>query len=141
MNQYKVIRMSEAQFNAVEDYPAQENEIFILTRPGCICMDITAEGVRVVPILRKIEATLTAAGLAGESGPLAGWFGEWANELTGSYSDRKNFIWEYSGRSDRERGCWSYSWGIEQIDETRWYIFLNVATAPNGQPEATEEPV
>ena len=135
---YTVKQFTAAQYDALPEYPAEENEILIIRKPGALCMDITAEGVRVVPILRKIEATLTAAGLAGESGPFAGWFGEWANSLT-SRQDRKYFIWNYSGLEDIRNGVWSYSWGIEQQDDSLWYIFLNIAV--NDEEPKEVEPV
>lgn len=135
---YKINQFTAAEWDAIEyDWNEHEDEIVIIEEKDAYCMDITANGKRIVPILRKIEEAMTAAGLAGESGIFAGWFGEWANELTGSYFDRKNFIWDYSGRSDQERGCWSYSWGIEQIDDDRWYIFLNIAK-PQEETEETE---
>lgn len=147
---YKINQFTAEQWDGIEyDWNEHEDEIVIIEKKDAYCMDITANGKRIVPILRKIEEAMTAAGLAGDNGIYAGWFGEWANELTGSYFDRKNFIWEYSGRSDRERGCWSYSWSIEQIDEDRWYIFLNIAKptqpaeqeqeAPAETEQATEE--
>lgn len=134
---YKINQFTAEQWDAIEyDWNEHEDEIVIIEKKDAYCMDITANGKRIVPILRKIEEAMTAAGLAGETGIFAGWFGEWANELT-DRRDRKYFIWDYSGRSDRERGCWSYSWGIEQIDEDRWYIFLNIAK-PQEETEETE---
>lgn len=127
--------MSEALWNTIEDYDWPEDEILVIEKKGAYCMDITANGKRIVPILRKIEKAMTEAGLAGETGVYAGWFGEWANNLT-DRQDRKYFIWNYSGRQDIENGCWSYSWGIEQIDDDHWYIFLNIAKPQ----EETEEP-
>ena len=139
---YKINQFTGAEWDAIEyDWNEHEDEIVIIEKKDAYCMDITANGKRIVPILRKIEEAMTAAGLAGETGIYAGWFGEWANELT-DRRDRKYFIWNYSGRSDRERGCWSYSWGIEQIDEERWYIFLNIAKpqeAPQEAPAAEAE--
>lgn len=137
---YKINQFTAAEWDGIEyDWNEHEDEIVIIEKKDAYCMDITANGKRIVPILRKIEEAMTAAGLAGETGIYAGWFGEWANELTGSYSDRKNFIWDYSGLSDWERGCWSYSWGIEQIDEDSWYIFLNIAK-PQEDTEETAAP-
>lgn len=134
---YKINQFTAEQWDTIEyDWNEHEDEIVIIEKKDAWCMDITANGKRIVPILRKIEEAMTAAGLAGETGIYAGWFGEWANELT-DRRDRKYFIWDYSGRSDRERGCWSYSWGIEQIDEDRWYIFLNIAK-PQEETEKTE---
>lgn len=134
---YKINQFTAEQWDGIEyDWNEHEDEIVIIEKKDAYCMDITANGKRIVPILRKIEEAMTAAGLAGETGIYAGWFGEWANELT-DRRDRKYFIWNYSGQSDRERGCWSYSWGIEQIDEDRWYIFLNIAK-PQEETEETE---
>lgn len=134
---YKINQFTAAEWDSIEyDWNEHEDEIVIIEKKDAYCMDITANGKRIVPILRKIEEAMTAAGLAGETGIYAGWFGEWANELT-DRRDRKYFIWNYSGQSDRERGCWSYSWGIEQIDEDRWYIFLNIAK-PQEETEETE---
>lgn len=133
MKQYKVTQMSEALWNTIEDYDWPEDEILVIEKKDAYCMDITANGKRIVPILRKIEKAMTDAGLAGESGVYAGWFGEWANSLT-DRQDRKYFIWNYSGRQDIENGCWSYSWGIEQIDDDRWYIFLNIAKPQDDTP-------
>lgn len=124
---YKVNQFTAQEWDAIEyDWNKHEDEIVVIEKADAYCMDITVNGVCLVPILRKIEESMTAAGLAGEAGVYAGWFGEWANSLA-SRTDRKYFIWNYSGKSDRERGCWSYSWGIEQIDDDRWYIFLNIA--------------
>ena len=135
---YKINQFTAEQWDSIEyDWNEHEDEIVIIEKKDAYCMDITANGKRIVPILRKIEEAMTAAGLAGETGIFAGWFGEWANELTDRV-DRKYFIWNYSGQSDRERGCWSYSWGIEQIDDDRWYIFLNIAK-PQEETEETEE--
>ena len=134
---YKINQFTAEQWDSIEyDWNEHEDEIVIIEKKDAYCMDITANGKRIVPILRKIEEAMTAAGLAGEAGIFAGWFGEWANELT-DRRDRKYFIWNYSGQSDRERGCWSYSWGIEQIDDDRWYIFLNIAK-PQEETEETE---
>ena len=110
----------------------KENELLLVVTPSAYCLDIEATGKRVVPILRKIETTLTAAGLAGQAGIFAGWFGQWAEDLT-DRSQRKYFLWNYSGEEDRRRGVWSYSWGIED-HEGSWYIFLNLA-----RPETTEK--
>lgn len=136
---YKINQFTVEQWDGIEyDWNEHEDEIVIIEKKDAYCMDITANGKRIVPILRKIEEAMTAAGLAGDTGIYAGWFGEWANELT-DRRDRKYFIWNYSGRSDRERGCWSYSWGIEQIDEDRWYIFLNIAKPQDVPSDNIEE--
>lgn len=113
-----------------------EDTMQIVWKDGAVCTDIMANGKRLVPILRKVEATLQAVGLAGdgENAILGGWFGAWADSLVDP-RDKKYFCWAYDGRQDIENGCWSYSWGIEQIDGDRWYIFLNVATASNGVQE------
>lgn len=106
----------------------EENEITIVWHDGKACLDIQATGKRLVPILRKVEKALTEAGLAGQDGIFAGWFGAWADSLTDS-SEKRYFIWAYDGKRDMENGIWSYSWGIEQLDDNLWYIFLNLATA------------
>ena len=134
---YKINQFTSQEWDAIEyDWDAHEDEIVIIEKKNKYCMDITANGKRIVPILRKIEESMTKAGLAGENGVFAGWFGEWANSLT-NRQDRKYFIWNYSGRQDIDNGCWSYSWGIEELDDGLWYIFLNIAKP---QQEATEEP-
>lgn len=138
MKQYKINQFTVEQWDSIEyDWNEHEDEIVIIEKKDAYCMDITANGKRIVPILRKIEKSMTDAGLAGDDGIFAGWFGEWANELT-DRSSRKYFIWNYSGKSDRERGCWSYSWGIEQIDDDLWYIFLNIAKPQQETEEAQE---
>ena len=134
---YKINQFTEEQFDQFEEYGWCDDEIVIIEKKDAYCMDITANGKRIVPILRKIEESLTKAGLAGDNGIFAGWFGEWANELT-DRSSKKYFIWNYSGKSDRERGCWSYSWGIEQIDDDLWYIFLNIAKPQQETEEAQD---
>lgn len=111
-----------------DSFSNHENEITLVWKDGAVCMDIQATGKRLVPILRKVENSLTLAGLAGNDGILAGWFGAWADSLTDS-SEKRYFIWNYDGKHDAENGNWSYSWGIEQIDDDMWYIFLNLATA------------
>lgn len=129
MKQYKINQYTERQYDAhtkTEAYTNEENTITIVWKRDAVCMDIMAEGVRLVPILRKIEATMTAAGLAGDTGIYAGWFGTWADSLTDPI-DKKYFIWKYDGAEDARRGLWSYSWSIEQVDADRWYIFLNLA--------------
>lgn len=125
---YKINQYTEDQFNRAEDeFAWPEDEILIIEKRDAYCMDITAHGKRIVPILRKIEESM--AGLAGENGVYAGWFGEWANSLT-NRQDRKYFIWNYSGRN----GCWSYSWGIEKLYDGLWYIFLNIAKPQEETP-------
>lgn len=126
MKQYTIKQYTAAEFDAIDEYSWNDDEIVIIEKKDAYCMDITANGKRIVPILRKIEATMTAAGLAGDDGIYAGWFGVWADCLT-DRRDRKEFIWNYSGKVDRERGCWTYSWGIEQVNDDQWYIFLNIA--------------
>ena len=134
MKTYKINQFTSEEFNTIDnEYQWPEDEILIVEKPDAYCLDITANGVRLVPILRKIEAALTAAGLAGNDGVYAGWFGQWADDLTDP-SSRKYFCYQYSGAEDRRRGCWSYSWGIEQISEDRWYIFLNIAKPQAEQP-------
>ena len=139
MKQYKVNQFTTEQWDAIEyDWNEHEDEIVLIEKKDAYCMDITANGKRIVPILRKIEKSLTDAGLAGENGIYAGWFGEWANELT-DRSSKKYFIWNYSGKSDIERGCWSYSWGIEQINDDLWYIFLNIAKPQEEAKDTTND--
>lgn len=104
----------------------EENTVTVVWNEKAVCMDILATGKRIVPILRKLEASMTAAGLAGTDGIYSGWFGSWADCLRDSF-DRKYFDWNYSGEQDAERGLWSYSWSIEQLDENLWYVFLNLA--------------
>ena len=104
----------------------EENTVTVVWKEKAVCMDILATGKRIVPILRKLEASMTAAGLAGTDGIYSGWFGSWADSLRDSF-DRKYFDWNYSGEQDAERGQWSYSWSIEQLDENLWYVFLNLA--------------
>ena len=103
-----------------------EDTIEIVWGNGAARLDITANGKRVVPIMRKIEKTLQAAGLSGDGHVFDGWFGPWADSLT-DRTDRKYFLWHYYGDEDRRRGCWSYSWGIEQINDDQWYLYLNIA--------------
>lgn len=138
MKLYTIRQYSLAEWERVSDEQTEpmEDTMQIVWKDGAVCTDITANGKRLVPILRKVEATLVAAGLAGdgESAILGGWFGGWADALTDRF-ERKYFCWAYDGRQDIENGCWSYSWGIEQIDDDRWYIFLNLATASSGVAE------
>ena len=129
MKQYKVNQYTERQYDAhteTEAYSEEKNIINIVWKKSAVCLDIMADGVRIVPILRKVEASIDAAGLAGDTGIYSGWFGAWADSLT-DRTDRQYFIWSYDGRQDRENGHWSYSWGIEQLDADLWYIFLNLA--------------
>lgn len=132
MKLYAIRQYSLSEWEKVSDEQNEpmEDTMQIVWHDGAVCTDIMANGKRLVPILRKIEKTLVAAGLAGdgESAILGGWFGAWADSLVDP-RDKKYFCWAYDGKYDREQGHWSYSWGIEQIDEGRWYIFLNVATA------------
>lgn len=144
MTKYIVKQYTEAEWNAKTEaeyesgeFINEEDVITIVWKKKAVCMDIMANGKRIVPILRKIEKAMTDAGLAGENSIYAGWFGEWANNLTDKI-DKKYFIWKYDGRTDAERGIWSYSWEIEQIDEDRWYIFLNLAL-PEEEPTNTED--
>lgn len=129
MKEYKVNQYTERQYDAhteTDAYREEEDIINVVWKHDAVCMDIIANGRRIVPILRKIETSMTTAGLAGGNGIYAGWFGAWADSLRDRF-DRKYFIWNYSGTLDRENGHWSYSWGIEQIDDDRWYIYLNLA--------------
>ena len=129
MKQYPIRQYTAQEWDSLTDESVYaDNTIDIVWSNGKVSMDIQATGKRIVPILRKIEKSMTEAGLAGEEGIYAGWFGSWADSLTDSF-DKRYFIWNYDGKQDRENGCWSYSWGIEQIDEERWYVFLNLATA------------
>lgn len=139
MKLYTVNQYTESEWEAhseTEEYTAEENVINIVWKEKAVCMDIMASGKRIVPILRKIEKAMQAAGLSGNGRIYDGWFDAWADSLTDP-SERKYFIWAYSGRGDAERGVWSYSWEIEQIDENQWYIFLNLARPI--QEEPTEE--
>lgn len=147
MKLYAIRQYSFAEWEKVSNeqidngvYESEEDTMQIVWKDGAVCTDIMANGKRLVPILRKIENTLVAAGLAGdgESAILGGWFGAWADSLVDP-RDKKYFCWAYDGKYDREQGHWSYSWGIEQIDEDRWYIFLNLATASNGVQEHLRE--
>lgn len=115
-----------------------DDEITIVWHGTYASMDIQATGKRIVPILRKIEKSMCEAGLTSEESVFSGWFGAWADSLTDS-SEKRYFIWQYDGKNDRDNGHWSYSWGIEQIDEDRWYIFLNIATASSGIMEYLEK--
>lgn len=110
------------------EFATDENEITMVWKDGVACMDIQATGKRIVPILRKVEKALTDAGLAGDDGLYAGWFGAWADSLTDRF-DKRYFIWNYDGKADAENGNWSYSWGIERLADDLWYVFLNIATA------------
>lgn len=123
----------EEKFNAEYESGEMENvedQINIVWNGKAACMDITANGKRLVPILRKIEKALRGAGLSGDNGEyvFSGWFDSWADALVNP-ADRKYFVWNYDGKQDRENGHWAYSWGIEQISDDQWYIFLNIATA------------
>ena len=141
MKQYKINQYTKRQYDARidaqierDELTFEENTITIVWSEKAVSLDIQATGKRIVPILRKIEASMTAAGLAGDTGIYAGWFGSWADSLRDNF-DKKYFIWSYDGRQDRENGHWSYSWGIEQLDADLWYIFLNLAL-----PEGYEVP-
>lgn len=142
MKQYTVNQYTEAEYDAkleaeyeADEFSSEEDVIDIVWMPTAVCMDIMANGKRLVPILRKIESSMTAAGLAGETGIYAGWFGSWADSLRDPF-DRKYFIWSYDGRQDAEQGHWRYYWSIEQIDDERWYIFLNLARDEQKEMEA-----
>lgn len=140
MKTYKINQMTAEQWSAIEDeYEFPQNEILIVWHEDRVCMDITADGVRIVPILRKIEASLAEAGLAGSDGTFAGWFGQWADDLRDPIY-KKYFIWNYSGAEDLRNGCWSYSWGIEDQDG-QWYVFLNLVRPKEEQPEEDPERV
>ena len=114
------------------DYDTIENVLEIVWDKTIARLDIMATGKRIVPILRKIERTLRNAGLAHDDSDdhtpyvFDGWFNAWADSLTDP-REKQYFIWSYDGKTDRENGHWSYSWGIEQLDENTWYIFLNLA--------------
>lgn len=142
IRQYSLTEWEKVSNEQIDNgvYESEEDTMQIVWQDGAVCTDITANGKRIVPILRKIENTLAAVGLAGdgESAILGGWFGAWADSLVDP-RDKKYFCWAYDGKYDREQGHWSYSWGIEQIDDDRWYIFLNLATASNGVQEHLRE--
>ena len=138
MKAYKVEQYSRKEWDskfetmyALGEFEDAEDTIQIVWDDGKVSMDIMANGKRLVPILRKVEKAMTDAGLAGKEGIYAGWFGEWANVLADP-RDKKYFDWHYTGKYDMENNNWSYSWGIEQIDGDRWYIYLNLATASTG---------
>ena len=118
MKEYKTRFMTQAEFDGYEDYPVSENTILFVLSEKALCMDITATGKRIFPILRKMESSLKAAGYEDH----AAWFTGWIEQ----YEDTGEIDWNYSGAEDRKRGCWSYSWGFEQYDGC-WYIFLNLA--------------
>lgn len=146
MKRYTVKQYTETEYDAkceaayaADDFNTEDDVITIVWKEKAVCMDIMANGKRLVPILRKIEESMTEEGLAGESGIYAGWFGSWADSLRDPF-DKKYFIWDYDGRQDMEQGHWSYSWGIEQIDDDRWYIFLNLARPEETTSEHTEQP-
>lgn len=129
MKQYPIRQYTAQEWDSLTDENTYaDNTVDIVWADGKLSMDIMADGKRIVPILRKIEKSLTEAGFAGKDGILAGWFGAWADSLTDK-AEKKYFLWNYDGKHDMENGNWSYSWGIEQLDDNLWYIFLNLATA------------
>lgn len=145
MKRYTVKQYTETEYDAkceaayaADDFSTEDDVITIVWKEKAVCMDIMANGKRLVPILRKIEESMTEEGLAGESGIYAGWFGSWADSLRDPF-DKKYFIWNYDGRQDMEQGHWSYSWGIEQIDDDRWYIFLNLERPEETTKDHTEQ--
>ena len=124
------------------NYEEMEDEIIIVWEDGVACLDIMANGKRIVPILRKIEKALSAVGLSGDSETaiFGGWFGSWADSLTDPV-EREYFDWNYPGKYDAEQGNWSYSWGIEQIDDGRWYVFLNISTCSHHVDEHIKQAI
>ena len=125
MKSYPVKMYTSSEYDAL-DGNVSENTIYVVWTKKAICMDIMATGTRIVPILRKIETAMRAAGLSGDGAIYDGWFGAWADSLTDP-TEKPHFIWKYDGKSDLEQGHWSYSWSIEQIDNGLWYVFLNIA--------------
>jgi len=62
----------------------------------------------------------------------SGYFGDTTGwQCSFSYDEEEN------KRLNRELAQKSgfYSWGVEEVDESRWYIFLNVAGIYAGRPE------
>ena len=54
-------------------------------------------------------------------------------KITFSYDEEENE--QENLKSSQTFG--SYGWGVEQLDENRWYIFLNISGAYAGKPERT----
>ena len=125
MKRYTVKQYTTTEYEAyTEENDLPEYDVInIVWSKKAVCMDIMATGKRLVPILRKIEESMPKTEALSM---FDGWFGPWADSLANP-TDRQYFIWSYDGKQDRENGRWSYSWGIEQLEENEWYIFLNIA--------------
>ena len=94
------------------------NVIDIVETDKAYRMDIQADAKRMLPFMEKM-----ARSLAGHPA-LDCWFGPWAEALREA---PQCMVWNYSGAEDMENGCWTYSWGIEWLDDSAIYAFLNVA--------------
>lgn len=121
MKTYSILHLCESAGFDFESFPHRNNEVQILETRDALLLDIEADGVRILPIMRKLAATLAQSPWRGK---YEGWFDWWANDLADPKA-RPYFQWNYSGEEDARRGCWSYSWGIED-HEGSWYIFLNL---------------
>lgn len=107
-----------------------DNVITFVVKKNAVCMDIEADGESILPIMKKIHASLEnneSVFASRVDGFISGWI-----DTLKDPKERKNMIWNYSGAEDIRNNCWTYSWGIEFHEgfgscRGSWYIFVNVA--------------